>query len=117
MGTPCVALPVCPGAARYSQPHDRRAARARRTSAGSARTVITEFSTPAPDKFVRNITTFVPDGAGAWRRGHERHENVLVDTSLIPALLGSHGVAARVGSSFGAEELPPGLRTVIGIRS
>ena len=79
--------------------------------------VITEFSTPAPDRFVRDITTFVPDGAGAWRRGHERHENVLVDTSLIPALLSRHGVQARVGSSFGSEQLPPGLRTVIGVRS
>jgi SAM-dependent methyltransferase len=79
--------------------------------------VITEFSTPTPDRFVRDITTFVPDGAGAWRRGHERHENVLVDTSLIPELLSRHGVAARVGSSFGSEKLPPGLRTVIGVRS
>ena len=25
--------------------------------------VITEFSAPAPDRFVRDITTFVPDGA------------------------------------------------------
>jgi SAM-dependent methyltransferase len=79
--------------------------------------VITEFSTPAPDKFVRDITTFVPDGTGAWRRGHERHENVLVDTSLVPALLARHDVAARVGTSFGAEQLPPGLHTVIGVRS
>jgi len=79
--------------------------------------VITEYSVPAPDTFVRDITTFIPDGAGAWRRGHERHENVLVDTSLIPALLARHGVAARVGPSFGAEELPVGLHTVIGVRS
>jgi len=79
--------------------------------------VITEFSAPAPDIFVRDITTFVPDGTGAWRRGSERHENVLVDTSLIPALLGSHGVAAKVGSSFGAAELPAGLRAVTGVRS
>src|SRR5215472_12944331 len=79
--------------------------------------VITEYSSPAPDRFVRDITTFVPDGQGAWRRDHERHENVLVDTSLIPSLLGSHGVAARVGASFGTEELPPGLRTVTGVRS
>ena len=79
--------------------------------------IITEYSAPAPEVFVRNITTFVPDGAGAWRRGRERHENVLVDTSLIPALLAAHGVTARVRSSFGAEELPPGLRTVTGVRS
>jgi len=85
--------------------------------AGPDWAVITEFSSPAPDKFVRDITTFVPDGSGAWRRGHERHENVLVDTSLIPALLRSQGVAARVGASFGTEVLPPGLRTVTGVRS
>ena len=77
--------------------------------------VITEFSAPAPDLFVREITTFVPDSAGAWRRGHERHRNVLVDTSAIPALLAAHGVTATVGSSFGAEELQAGLRTVTGV--
>jgi SAM-dependent methyltransferase len=78
--------------------------------------VITQFSSPTPDKFVRDATTFVPDGSGAWRRSSERHENVLVDTSLIPALLGSHGVTATVGSSFGAAELPPGMRAVTGVR-
>jgi len=85
--------------------------------AGPDWAVITEFSTPAPDKFVRDITTFVPDGAGGWRRGGERHENVLVDTSLIPALLREHGVAATVGSSFGDAELPIGLHAVTGVRS
>ena len=40
-----------------------------------------------PDRFVRDITTFVPDGSGGWRRGGERHENVLVDIPRIPALL------------------------------
>lgn len=79
--------------------------------------VITEFSAPAPDRFVRDITTFVPDGAGAWRRSQEHHENVLVDTSLIPDLLATHGVTATVGTSFGAAELPPGLRAVTGVRS
>jgi SAM-dependent methyltransferase len=76
--------------------------------------VITEFSEPAPDVFVRDITTFVPDGAGAWRRSHEQHRNVLVDTGAIPGLLAEHGVTATVGSSFGTEQLPPGLRTVVG---
>jgi len=85
--------------------------------AGPDWAVITEFSTPAPDKFVRDITTFVPDAAGGWRRGGERHENVLVDTSLIPALLGGYGVAATVGTAFGDAELPPGLRAVMGVRS
>ena len=76
--------------------------------------IITEFSAPAPDRFVRDATTFVPDGAGAWRRGHERHENVLVDTSRLPDLLAAHGVRASVGTLFGDAELPPGLRSVTG---
>jgi SAM-dependent methyltransferase len=76
--------------------------------------IITEYSRPAPDRFVRDITTFVPDGAGAWRRGGEHHENVLVDTSRIPALLAGHGVRASVGTSFGDAELPAGLRSVTG---
>jgi SAM-dependent methyltransferase len=79
--------------------------------------VITLFSLPAPEVFVRDVTTFVPDGAGAWRRSQEHHENVLVDTSAIPALLAAHGVTATVGSAFGAAELPPGLRAVTGVRS
>ncbi len=85
--------------------------------AGPDWAVITEFSVPAPDRFVRDITTFVPDGRGAWRRDSEHHENVLIDTSRIPGLLRSHGVSASVRSSFGDEELPPGLKTVIGVRN
>jgi SAM-dependent methyltransferase len=85
--------------------------------AGPDWAVITEFSTPAPDRFVRDITTFVPDGAERWRRSSERHENVLVDTSLIPPLLRSHGVTAAVGSAFGAAEMPLGLRAVTGVKS
>ena len=94
-----------------------RAGEANRGLAGPDWAVITEFSAPAPDVFVRDVTTFVPEGAGMWRRGSEHHENVLVDTSLIPALLASHGVRATVRTSFGAAELPPGMRAVTGIRS
>ena len=94
-----------------------RAGEANRGLAGPDWAVITEFSIPAPEVFVRDVTTFGPDGAGAWRRGTERHENVLVDTSLIPPLLGSHGVTATVGSSFGAAEMPPGMRAVTGVRA
>ena len=83
--------------------------------AGPDWAVIAEAS--APDRVVRDITTFVPDGAGAWRRGRERHEYVLVDTSLIPVLLASCGVTATVTSAFGTAELPPGLRAVTGVRS
>jgi SAM-dependent methyltransferase len=79
--------------------------------------IITEFSMPAPDRFVRDMTTFVPQGDGSWRRDSEHHENVLVDTSAIPALLASRGVRAQVAKAFGTESLPPGLRAVVGVRT
>jgi SAM-dependent methyltransferase len=78
--------------------------------------IITEFSGLAPDQITRDITTFVADGRHGWRRGFERHVNVLVDTSLIPALLAAHGVEAAVGTSFGGADLPPGLRAVTGTK-
>ncbi len=76
--------------------------------------IITQFSVPAPDRFVRDITTFLPNPDGSWRRDQEHHENVLIDTARIPALLRAHGVQASVGASFGSESLPPGLRAVTG---
>lgn len=104
-----LALDVCDlayGAARRDAPALGRA--------GDDWAIITEFSLPSPDRFVRDITTFVPAGDGRWRRDTEHHENVLVDTSTLPALLGEHGVVARVGASFGSETLPRGLHTLIG---
>jgi SAM-dependent methyltransferase len=78
--------------------------------------IITEFSTPTPNSFVREMTTFVANSDGSWRRDDERHDNVLVDTSRVPELLAAHGVDASIRSSFGAEKLPVGLVTVVGQR-
>jgi SAM-dependent methyltransferase len=78
--------------------------------------LVTEFSVPAPDRFVRQMATFVREDDGSWRRGDERHENVLVDTMRVPALLAAVGVNAEVRESFGAEELPAGLHAVVGHR-
>lgn len=76
--------------------------------------IITEFSMPSTDRFVRRITTFLRQDGGSWRRDDERHENVLVDTERVPALLRVHGVEVVVTTSFGSERLPPGLRVLIG---
>ncbi|HUD38976.1 MAG TPA: class I SAM-dependent methyltransferase [Streptosporangiaceae bacterium] len=76
--------------------------------------IITKFSIPSPDRFVRDITTFLPNGDGSWRREHEHHENVLVEAARIPALLRQHGVEAEVGPSFGTERNPAGLLAVTG---
>lgn len=79
--------------------------------------IITEFSRPSPDRFVRDITTFLANDDGSWRRDDEHHENILVDTAGIPRLLRAHGIHARVSCAFGTETLPAGLRVVTGHRT
>ena len=76
--------------------------------------LVTEFSLPSPDRYVRQMATFLREDDGSWRRDDERHDNVLIDTSEVPKLLAAHGVSATVGFSFGSETLPEGLRTIIG---
>jgi len=76
--------------------------------------IVTQFSLPRPNLFVREIAAFLRNEDGTWRRDDERHENVLVDTSAVPALLAEHGVQARVSKSFGDEELPDGLVAIVG---
>jgi SAM-dependent methyltransferase len=78
--------------------------------------IITEFSVPAPNRFVREMTIFVRNDDGSWRRDEEHHDNVLIDTTLVPQLLAQHGIDADVRTAFGTEELPSGLRAVIGRR-
>ena len=101
---------------------DLRFAEARRQAPPHARVgedwaVFTAYETPSPDRFVRRITTFVrDDGDGTWRRDDERHDNVLVDTSEVPALLAGAGMQATVLPSFGDESLPDGLVAVVGHR-
>jgi SAM-dependent methyltransferase len=83
-------------------------------SAGPDWAIITEFSVPAADRFIRDIITFLPNPDGSWRRDSEHHENVLIDTTQIPALLREHGIQAIAGPSFGSETNPPGLRVITG---
>lgn len=85
--------------------------------AGEDWALVTEFSVPSPDRFVREMTTFVRNPDGTYTRGSERHENVMVDTTRIPALLAAHGVDAEVRASFGSEQLPTGLRAIAGRRA
>jgi SAM-dependent methyltransferase len=76
--------------------------------------IITRYSSPARDAFVREMTTFVRNDDGTWRRDDERHENVLVDVRALPALLAREGVDAVVQRSFGTWELPVGLYALVG---
>jgi SAM-dependent methyltransferase len=76
--------------------------------------LVTEFSVPSPDRFVRQMATFSRNDDGTWRRDDERHDNVMVDVSTVPTLLAEHGVEAEVRDAFGDEELPTGLKVVVG---
>lgn len=78
--------------------------------------IVSRFSTPTPDRFVRDMTTFVLQEDGSWHRDDERHVNVLIDTAAIPELFAPLGVDVQVKRSFGGEHLPEGLRTLIGAR-
>jgi SAM-dependent methyltransferase len=100
---------------------DLRWAEVRRDQPDSGRVgddwaIITAYSVPRPDRFVREITTFVRNDDGTWRRGQERHDNVLIDTSEVPALLARHGVKATVATRLGGHELPEGLVAIVGGR-
>jgi SAM-dependent methyltransferase len=78
--------------------------------------VISRLSRPERNRYVREITTFVRNDDGSWRRDDEMHENVLMDTARIPALLATHGLDVRVAESFGQEELLQGLVAIVGSR-
>lgn len=78
--------------------------------------IVTRFSRPSPARFVRDITVFVREPGERWRRDDERHENVLLETATIPGVLARHGVEATVTSSFGTEQLPAGLKALVGER-
>jgi SAM-dependent methyltransferase len=87
------------------------------TLVGDDWTVITRFSRPSPERFVRDVTTFVREDDGRWRRGDERQVSTLVDTSLVPGWLAEVGVRAEVRPAFGDETLPSGLVAVVGARN
>jgi SAM-dependent methyltransferase len=78
--------------------------------------LVTQFSVPSPDRFVRQMAVFTRNPDGSWRRDDERHDNVLIDTATVPPLLAQHGIVAAVRDGFGAEVLPEGLRVVVGHR-
>jgi len=80
--------------------------------------IVTRFSRPSPERFDRDLTTFVRRPDGSYRRDDEHHRNVLLDTTTVPALLADHGITARVATSFDDPDhpLPPGLMSIIGRR-
>ena len=78
--------------------------------------IITRFSVPAEDQFVREMTTFIRSADGSWRRDDERHDNVMIDTARVPGILARHGVECEVRDSFRGEAFPRGLKAIVGRR-
>ena len=78
--------------------------------------IISRTSVPSADRLVRQMVTFLRNGDGTWRRDDERHDNVLIDTSRVPALLADHGVRAVVEGRFGTHDLGAGLVAVLGFK-
>jgi len=76
--------------------------------------IATEYSRPTPHAFVRDMTVFLRNDDGTWRRDDERHENTLIDTAKVPALLADHGVDAECRNAFGDETFPAGLKAIVG---
>jgi SAM-dependent methyltransferase len=76
--------------------------------------LMTEFSVPEPNRYVRRMTTFVRQRDDTWRRDDERHDNILIDTSRVPELLAPHGVEVTVSDSFGEARLDGGLAALVG---
>jgi SAM-dependent methyltransferase len=112
---------LCPGGVFAIDLCDLRWGEVRRDDPATARVaddwaIFTRFSVPRPNEFVREMTTFVREADGTWRRDDERHDNVLIDTARVPARLAERGVDVRVGASFGDEDLPDGLVTIVGTR-
>jgi SAM-dependent methyltransferase len=78
--------------------------------------LVTRTSVHEQRTFRREMTMFLRSG-DLWRRDDETHDNVLVDTSGIPALFARYGVDAEVRPRFGDETLPTGLVAVVGHRT
>ncbi len=78
-------------------------------------TIIVRFARPSPEKFVREITTFVREGSG-FRRADETHLNFAVAAEDASAVLSRAGLSVEKRSSFGGEALPPGLVVLVARR-
>jgi SAM-dependent methyltransferase len=79
--------------------------------------VAVRWELPRPDRFVKRITTFLPDGAGSWRRRDEVHENVLVDVRAVSDWLAPLGVDIELRDRFDGDPLPEGLVAVLGTKA
>lgn len=80
--------------------------------------LVTRRISDGPDHYARDMTFFVRESDGRYRRGHERHDNVLIDVHAeVGPLLAELGFAVEIGPSFGAETNMEGLMVVKALRT
>ncbi len=70
--------------------------------------LVTEFSSPTPARFVRQMAIFTRNEDGSWRRDDERHDNVLIEVSRVPSLMADHGVDVVLGTRSAPTPCPTG---------
>lgn len=71
----------------------------------------------APDRYVRNTSTFVLIRDGTWLRDDETHTNTLIDVRTLATSIDGDGLTADVADSFGSEEPEKGFLVLIVHRS
>lgn len=80
--------------------------------------LILERVSDGPNHFARDMTIFVSEPDGRYRRDHERHDNVLIDVEgVVRPLLEAEGLSVDIGRSFGDEVNMEGLMVIKATRS
>ena len=85
---------------------------------GDGGLLVLERASDGPHHFARVMTFFVEEDDGRYRRGFERHDNVLIDAAaVVPPLLEGVGLAdVAVRRSFGHETNMVGLAVITATR-
>jgi SAM-dependent methyltransferase len=97
---------------------DAQMARPPTITRGDGWLLVLERESHGPEHFARVMTFFVEEADGRYRRGFERHDNVLIDAAaVVPPLLEAEGLCdVVVRPSFGAETNMEGLVVVVAHR-
>jgi SAM-dependent methyltransferase len=73
-------------------------------------------SRTAPDRLVRQITTFV-ESEGRWERDDEIHENLLTDPGRLPGLFDPDAYRVTISKDLGGSPLPEGMVGLVVVRA
>lgn len=75
--------------------------------------ILVDVSEPAEDRLVRELTTFVREADGRFRRSLERHEVQRFDEVRVRALLEAEGFVVAIEDHLGGSALLPSRRLFV----